>query len=146
MRLDTIFILQNLNEKIVSARGLSWSLLLVLPLASWLTWGTKRQNDLPKFHTHKTGIMMLFCFLKCSEICGWKELYKSCYHYFLPRLGGTTILCWMAHNFRSVHAVPWHWLNRSFLSWVLWPSSSGPQPSLVWLPMVKIPINYRCYH
>lgn len=138
--------LQNLNEKTAWASGLSWFLFLVLPLASWLIWGTKRQNDLLKFHTHKTGIMMLFCFLKCSEICGWKELSKTCYYYFLPGLDETAILWWMIHDFRHVHVVPWHCWNRSFLSWVLWPSFSGPQPSLLWFPVVKIVINYRCYH
>lgn len=90
------------------ACGLSWSLFLVLPLASWLIRGTERQNDLPRFHTHKTGIMMLFCFLKYSVICGWKELCKNytCYYCSLPRLGETAPLCCMAHDVSSVLVVP----------------------------------------
>lgn len=85
MRIDAIFILQNLNEKTVWAGGLSWSL-FGFALAPWLTQGMKRQSALTNFHTHKTGIMMLFWFLRCSEMCGWKQLYKSCYLFLLPRL------------------------------------------------------------
>lgn len=92
LRIDPIFILQNLNEKTVCAGGLSWSLFLVLPLASWLTQGMKRQNALTKFYTCKTGIIMLFCFLSGSEMCGWKELYKNCYLFLLPKPGETSFL------------------------------------------------------